>query len=92
MKCAKCGNRRYREWCPYCDTETDPKYSRVHCDSCDGTGRLKGTRLTGGRCGTRRGTMLRECFDCMGRGFKTIRKINPVAEAQLRSFGNGWRY
>ena len=22
MDCEKCGNRSYREWCPYCDTET----------------------------------------------------------------------
>lgn len=42
---------------------------RVTCVTCGGLGELKGTRRTGGNCGTRRGTTRKKCYDCMGKGY-----------------------
>ena len=38
MNCDKCGNRRYREWCSYCDTETPSamvKLQRIQDALCE---------------------------------------------------------
>jgi hypothetical protein len=55
----------------------DPRwrYVKEKCPSCLGTGkRLDGTRMKAGERGARRGTTIKNCSECMGDGFLTVRK------------------
>ena len=64
------------------------RYERIPCKSCNGTGRLKGTRETAGRCGARRGTTLKKCTNCLGDGSLNIRLCNEEDDVVRRSWGD----
>ena len=53
---------------------------KTPCETCHGTGKLKGTRAGPGRCGTRRGTTLKNCGECWGKGY--IETVKPLREAR----------